>query len=171
MRRLHLLVGLVFLAGFLASGQYMDLGYNHLRGLDDGTRLLFRSTHIYLLFAALLNLALGLYLREGTAGWRGRLRLLGSLFILTAPPLLVAGFLTEPWLSGLERPYSKPAIYASLAGMVLHLLGRECRLRLLFSPSPLVGEGRGEGDHDSGTRSPSPPTPLPRGERGVGNGL
>jgi hypothetical protein len=123
MRHLHLIVGLVFLAGFLASGQYMALGYDHLHGLDDATRLLFRSTHIYLLFAALLNLALGLYLPEGPAGWRCWLRWTGSLLILMAPPLLVAGFLTEPWLSGLDRPYSKPAIYASLAGMVLHLLG------------------------------------------------
>src|SRR5262249_56697175 len=62
MRRLHLVVGLVGLLAFLASGQYMDLGYDHLRRLDDTRRMLFRSTHIYLLFAALLNLALGLYL-------------------------------------------------------------------------------------------------------------
>ena len=129
MRRLHLLFGLVFLAGFLASGQYMALGYDHLHGLDDATRLLFRSTHIYLLFASLLNLALGLYLPEGAGGWRGWVRVLGSLLVLAAPPLLVAGFLSEPWLSGLERPYSKPAIYACLAGMVMHLIGGKNRLR------------------------------------------
>jgi hypothetical protein len=46
----------------------MDLSYDHLRGLDDTTRMLFRSTHIYLLFAALLNLALGLYLKAEPAG-------------------------------------------------------------------------------------------------------
>jgi hypothetical protein len=123
MRRLHLIIGLVFLIGFLASGQYMARWHNQLHDLNDATRLLFRSTHIYLLFASLLNLALGLYLPEGPAGWRRWLRWAGSLLILAAPPLLVAGFLTEPWLSGLDRPYSKPAIYGSLAGMMLHLLG------------------------------------------------
>jgi hypothetical protein len=62
MRRLHLVTGLVSVAAFLASGLYMHLRYDHLRGMDDVLRLLFRSTHIYLLFAALLNLALGLYM-------------------------------------------------------------------------------------------------------------
>jgi hypothetical protein len=124
MRRLHLFVGIVFVIAFLASGQYMALGFDHLQGLDDVTRMLFRSTHIYLLFAALLNLALGLYLERGPVGWRRWLRWAGSLLILAAPPLLAAGFLNEPWLSGLERPFSKPAIYGCLAGMVLHLLSR-----------------------------------------------
>lgn len=120
MRRLHLVVGFVGLAAFLASGQYMDLAYDHLRGLDDATRLLFRSTHIYLLFSALLNIVLGLYRATGPAGWRCWPRGLGSVLVLAAPPLFVAGFLTEPWLSGLERPFSRPAIYASLAGVLLH---------------------------------------------------
>lgn len=120
MRRLHLLVGFAALAAFLASGQYMDLAHDHLRGLDDATRLLFRSTHIYLLFSALLNILLGLYGTGRPAGWRWWLRSLGSILVLAAPPLLAAGFLTEPWLSGLERPFSRPAIYASLAGVLVH---------------------------------------------------
>jgi hypothetical protein len=124
MRRLHLIVGLVALVAFLASGQYMALGYDHLQGLDDTTRMLFRSTHIYLLFAALLNLALGLYLTVGSPGWRRGLQWIGSVLVLLAPPLLAIGFLTEPWLSGLERPYSRWAIYGSLAGLVLLLVSK-----------------------------------------------
>jgi hypothetical protein len=122
MRRLHLVVGLVSLAAFLATGQYMDRAYDHLRGLDDGPRLLFRSAHIYLLFSALLNLALGLYLVAGPPGWRRWLRHAGSVLVLAAPPLFAAAFLVEPWLEGLDRPYSRPAIYASLAGLLLHLV-------------------------------------------------
>lgn len=122
MRRLHLMTGLVGVVAFLASGQYMDLAHDHLRGMDDATRLLFRSTHIYLLLTSLLNLALGLYAVDAPAGWRRRLRCAGSLLVLAAPPLLVAGFLREPWLSGLDRPFSRPALYGSLAGMLLHLL-------------------------------------------------
>jgi ABC-type Fe3+ transport system permease subunit len=124
MRRAHLLLGLVALAAFLGSGQYMDLAHNHLRGLDDATRLLFRSTHIYLLFAALLNLALGLYLVVEQPGWRRWCQRAGSALVLVAPLLLAVGFLTEPWLSGLDRPYSRPAIIGSLVGMGLHLISR-----------------------------------------------
>jgi hypothetical protein len=138
MRRLHLVVGLVGLAAFLASGQYMDLGYDHLRGLDGTTRMLFRSTHIYLLFAALLNLALGLYLVPEPAAWRRCLQRVGSALVVMAPLLLAAGFLTEPWLSGLDRPYSRPAIYGSLAGLILHAASR---WRVRVPAKPVTGRG------------------------------
>jgi hypothetical protein len=124
MPRLHLVVGLVALVAFLASGQYMALGHDHLRGLDDTTRMLFRSTHIYLLFAALLNLALGLYLTVDPPGWRRGLQRGGSALLLVAPLLLGVAFLTEPWLSGLDRPYTQPAIIGSLVGIGLHLTSR-----------------------------------------------
>jgi hypothetical protein len=96
--------------------------------MDDARRLLFRSTHIYLLFGSLVNLALGLYLRPAL-GWRRWVRPVGSALVLATPFLAAAGFFTEPWLSGLERPYSRPAAYGCLAGMLLHLVclsaGRE----------------------------------------------
>jgi hypothetical protein len=50
-------------------------------------------------------------------------RTLGSLLVLAAPFLAAAGFFTEPGLSGLERPYSRPAAYGCFAGMLLHLIG------------------------------------------------
>jgi hypothetical protein len=102
----------------------MDRAHDHLRGLDDTTRMLFRSTHIYLLFASLLNVLLGLYLVGEEAAWRRWLQQGASLLLLAAPPLLGIAFLTEPWLSGLERPWSRPALYVSLAGVLLHLFAR-----------------------------------------------
>jgi hypothetical protein len=122
MPRLHLIVGLVSILAFLASGQYMDLRYDHLHDMDNTTRMLFRSTHIYLLFAALLNTALGMYIVDAAPGWRRWLQRAGSVLILIAPPLLVTAFLIEPWLTGLDRPYSRPAVYGAGAGIVLHLL-------------------------------------------------
>lgn len=121
MRHLHLAVGLVGVVAFLASGLYMHFAHDHLRGMEDARRLLFRSTHIYLLFTSLLNLALGLYL-TAEPGWRRWLRSCGSGLILIAPVLAGAGFLSEPWLSGVERPYSAPAVYASLAGVLFHVM-------------------------------------------------
>jgi hypothetical protein len=125
-----LVVGVVGVVGFLGTGQYMDLVHDHLRGMDDARRLLFRSTHLYLLFGSLVNLALGLYLRPAL-GWRAWVRPVGSVLILATPFLAAAGFFSEPGLAGLERPYSRPAAYGCLAGMLLHLIclspGKEAR--------------------------------------------
>jgi hypothetical protein len=121
MRRLHLAVGLIALAAFLASGFYMLLGPDHLHDRDDATRLLFRSSHIYLLFAALLNVVLGLYSEPAPGGWRLWLRRAGSVLVLVAPALLGMAFLREPWLTGLARPYAKPAVLGSLVGVLCHL--------------------------------------------------
>lgn len=136
-RRLHLLIGLATVAMFGLTGLYMHFRYDHLRGMTDATRLLFRSTHIYLLFSGLLNLALGLYLpgREaaggeaagGTAAGWDLLGAIGSVLILIGPLLFLAGFLREPFLGGLARPFSSPALYATLAGMALHWLASERR--------------------------------------------
>lgn len=121
MRWLHLAVGVAGIAGFLLTGQYMDRVHDHLRGMEDARRLLFRSTHIYLLFCSLVNLALGLYSRPGV-GWRHWVRSVGSLLVLAAPFIQAIGFFTEPWLSGLARPYTGPAIYACYGGMLLHVI-------------------------------------------------
>ena len=121
MRWVHLTVGIAGVIGFLATGQYMDKVHDHLRGMDDARRLLFRSTHLYLLFGSLLNLALGLYLAPAR-GWRSWVRGLGSVLVLAAPFLAAAAFFVEPWLSDLDRPYTRPTAYGSLAGMLLHLI-------------------------------------------------
>ena len=121
MRQLHLAIGIVGVVGFLATGQYMDRAHDHLHGMDDARRLLFRSTHIYLLLTALVNLALGLNLRPAR-GWRHWVRQAGSLLVLGSPFLAAAGFFIEPWLTNLDRPYTRPAVYGCLTGMVLHLL-------------------------------------------------
>ena len=121
MRWLHLLVGLVGIVGFLGTGQYMDKGYDHLRGMDDVQRLLFRSTHIYILYGSIINLAMGLNLRSNQ-GWRRWVRSVGSVLLISTPLLAAVGFFTEPWQSGLERPYSRLAAYSCLAGMLLHLV-------------------------------------------------
>jgi len=121
LRQVHRFVGLAAVIVFVGTGAYMHFRYDHLRGMTDATRLLFRSTHIYLFFTGLLNLALGLYFSPARDPWARRLQLLGSVLILAAPLLELAAFLREPFLGGLQRPFTKPAVYAALAGMLLHL--------------------------------------------------
>src|SRR5262245_18586433 len=58
---------------------------------------------------------------------------LGSGLVLPAPFFAAVSFLTEPWLSGLERPYSQLTAVTSFAGVLLHALSR---LRPRRTPSP-----------------------------------
>lgn len=122
MRRVHLLTGIALVVLFVLSGAWMHFRYDHLRGMTDATRLLFRSTHIYLLFHGLLHTALGLYLTPHEHPVARRVQDAGSLALLTAPLLAVAAFLEEPLRSGLARTWSRPAIYLVALGLGLHLL-------------------------------------------------
>ncbi len=122
MRWLHLAVGIVGVAGFLGTGQYMDLVHDHLRGMDDTHRLLFRSTHIYLLFASLVNLALGLHLkpvRGWAAGGCGRSAHCWCWVRRSSRPSRSSPKL---WLTDLGRPYTRFTTYLCFAGMLLHLI-------------------------------------------------
>lgn len=123
LRRLHLAWGALGIVAFLLTGQYMDRVHNHLIGQPDGVRMLFRSAHIYLLLAALMNLLLGIYGRPTQAHWARVTQTLGSLAVLAGPPLFLAAFAWEPWLAGLDRPWARPGIFLALAGGLLHALG------------------------------------------------
>ena len=122
MRRLHLLVGSLALVAFLATGQYMDRVHAHLQGMADAPRMLYRSAHIYLLFASLLNLLLGAYLVLAPRGWVRMLQIAGSVALLVTPLLFLAAFAIEPGLTGLLRPWARPAIELSIAGVLVHVL-------------------------------------------------
>ena len=121
LRQVHRLVGLAALLLFFGTGATMHFRYDHLRGMTDATRLLFRSTHIYLLYSALLNLGLGLYLQDAAAPWARRLQQAGSVLILAGPLLALAAFFREPFLGGLQRPFTFPVAVGSLVGIALHL--------------------------------------------------
>jgi len=124
LRQLHLAVGIGGLIAFIFTGQYMDRALDHLAGMRDLPRMMYRSAHIYLLFSALLNLMLGFYLVEAAGRSRRWLRRAGSVPVLLAPPLLLLAFFNEPGLSSFERPYARLAIYGCLLGVVLHTVTR-----------------------------------------------
>ena len=117
-------VGMVALVGFILTGQYMDRVHDHLTGMPDGPRLLYRSAHIYLLFAALLNLLLGAYLRLADHRAVRVVQQAASVVLLTLPVLFTVAFFREPALAGLERPWARPAIYMSVAAVLAHVLAQ-----------------------------------------------
>ena len=86
-------------------------------------RLLMRSRHIYILFSALIHLALGAYLQIGPRIGMKVLQYAGSLMLIASSGLLVWAFVVETYSLQHFSNISRYGIYTSLAGVVLHVLG------------------------------------------------
>ena len=97
------------------------MDYRHVREMDDGTRMMFRSRHIYILLAGLINLGVGVYFTWCKERWRWILQLVGSGLIILSPILLIAAFFYEPRLRGLPRPLTLPGIVTMSVGVFCHL--------------------------------------------------
>jgi hypothetical protein len=120
MKRFHLIFGLLVIVVFLLTGQYMDKFLQHLDGMPDGPRMLYRTRHIFILLSGLLNLGIGTYFSYGVTRWRRVLQFLGSGLIVVATALFVVGFFTEPKLAGLATPWSHWGMYLIAYGTLLH---------------------------------------------------
>ncbi len=118
--RLHLWVGLLAIAGFIATGFFLFFRLDGLAAHNDSIRWMFRSNHIYILLSGLINLALS---RDVTAaaGWRERVRMVGSAFALSAPFVLGAAFAREPAAADPVRILTK-------AGVILLVIGTIARV-------------------------------------------
>ena len=120
LKALHVTVGIATLIAFALTGQYMHWVLGHLRDMPDTPRLLYRSAHIYLLFAGLCNLALGLNPPD-LAGTRARFAQgIGSALLVASPVLFAISFFVESPASGIERTVLRLGIYASFGGVLLH---------------------------------------------------
>ena len=122
MKKTHLIFGGFIVLAFLLTGQYMDKSLNHLEGMPDGPRLLYRTRHIFILLAGLLNLGIGAYFTYRVATWRRILQLIGSLLIIVASCLFLIAFFYEPKLSDLHTPLSHWGTYVIATGVLLHLI-------------------------------------------------
>jgi hypothetical protein len=120
LRLIHFIVGVTGLIAFAATGLYMVWVHAGLQGMPDGPRLFFRSAHIYLLWGALLNFALGCYLARLERGVLRHVQSFGSLLILAGPFMLCASFFAEQHNPELERPVGQLAIFLALGGVLLH---------------------------------------------------
>jgi hypothetical protein len=122
MKLLHQILGILVVVIFLLTGQYMGFYYPEMEAVDDGTRMMLRSRHIYILLAGLINLGIGVYFSWRPERWRKSLQILGSIFILVAPLLLIGAFFYEPRLANLQSSFTLPAMISLLAGTLIHLL-------------------------------------------------
>ena len=122
MKKFHLIFGFISVIVFLLTGQYMDRYLNHLEGMPDGPRMLYRTRHIFILLAGLLNLGLGTYFQFRRSPSARVVQIVGSALIVLATGLFVAGFIYEPKLAGLKTPWSHQGMYMIAAGTLLHVL-------------------------------------------------
>lgn len=103
----------------------MDRFYDHLKGMPDGTRMLYRSRHIYILFASLLNILLGTYFSWENQRWPRLIQGIGISLVGLASLLLVIAFFYEPPLaSQLGSGFSRYGLYLLLAGTLVQAASR-----------------------------------------------
>ena len=122
MKRLHLIIGITVVVIFLLTGQYME--YLHNRILPDGTRMLYRSRHIYLLLSGLLNLILGLYFVPQPRGWRRTIQIVGTILVVLSPALLLAGFFSDPQRGPDHAWVAAFGIFSIALGTSMHALAQ-----------------------------------------------
>jgi hypothetical protein len=122
MKRFHLVFGVLMFIVFLLSGQYMDKIHNHLEGMEDGIRLLYRTRHIFILMASLIHIGLGLYYETRMSQWQRRIQTLGSSLLAVGTLLLVIAFMNEPRSRDLATPYTHWGMYAIVLGIASHWL-------------------------------------------------
>jgi hypothetical protein len=123
MRKLHLTVGVITVVAFLITGQYMGHHTPPMVTLGDSARLMFRSRHIYILAAGLVNLMLGIYLQRQARGWRRAVQAAGSALLIVSPALLVLAFTVEPARGLREEMHSSAAgLFTLFLGGMAHLV-------------------------------------------------
>ena len=129
MKRFHLIFGLLLVIIFLLTGQYMDRYHNHLRGMADGMRMLYRTRHIFILLSGLLHLGIGTYFFYRSEMWGKTFQAAGSLMITIASVLFVIAFFYEPHLADLKTPLSHRGMYLIASGTLLHVLSSVAEAR------------------------------------------
>ena len=126
-KQCHLVVGVLTVLVFLATGRYMRIGFPELYEGNEVLRYLYRANHIYILCAGLLNLVLGVYVTMSERAWVQRSQVLGSLLILIAPVLLIAAFFVETTEALPSRPLTALGLQGLFGGSLLHLPKRFSR--------------------------------------------
>ena len=123
MRWTHLIFGIALFIVFVTTGKYMRVDFPDKDIIPQDLRLLMRSRHIYILFSALIHLALGVYMQIRPQAWQKALQYAGSLILTISSGLLIWAFIVETYQLQHFSNISRYGIYLSLAGVGFHLFG------------------------------------------------
>jgi hypothetical protein len=129
---IHTITGIITTLVFLVTGLLLRFHFTRVYESNYLVRMMFRSIHIYILLAGLLNIAFGIYLAMSDSPRRRATQLFGSICILSAPVVLIAAFFYEPVRESLERHVTLIGIVLLSIGTMSHLvagLGRSAAER------------------------------------------
>jgi len=122
MRRAHLIAGIAGLVAFVLSGQYMHWVL-HVRDMaEPAPRLFIRTGHLYLMWAAALNVALGCFLVEPQVRALRIGQRIASIAIIAAPILVCVSFFSESYNADLHRHIGRYGNLLAFAGISATLL-------------------------------------------------
>ena len=122
LKQLHLVFGIVYLVVFWLSGAFLKFIIWDVVADDDLLRVLYRSSHVYILMSALINIAISVYLSSSTTPKEQVLQGLGSMLILISPLLLSYAFFLVPKLSVDVNGVIFIAVVSLTIGVILHLV-------------------------------------------------
>ncbi len=128
MARLHRLAGLGFILLFLATGVWLRFRGQAVIDQDDAIRFSLRANHIYILFAGLVNIAVGMNPPDPAVAWRRRLQLVGSAVLVMAPLLLLTAFIVEGPQAQAVRPITEVGVILMFAAVMCQVPARARRI-------------------------------------------
>ena len=123
MKWFHLIFGIAVFLVFTQTGSLMRADFPDKDAIPQDLRLLMRSRHIYISFAALIHIVLGVYLQLRQEIVLRVLQLLGSIVITIGSILLVYAWYVETYEFQHFSDLSRNGIYLTALGVGLHLFG------------------------------------------------
>jgi hypothetical protein len=117
-----LIVGAITVLAFLITGMVMRMHEPPVGAMEWAERLLFRSRHIYILCAGLVNLAIGVHYTLPETKIRHGAAVAGSLLVLASAILLFFAFFAEPMAGRPPGPLSGLGLIALFGGVMLYIL-------------------------------------------------
>lgn len=124
MKKLHLITGCIFFCLFLATGVYMLLKFPDLYQEKEEVRMMFRSTHIYLLLASLLNIQASNSEPHVNGNIAKYGNCISSCLLIISQPIIFLAFIMEPPAYLIERPFSFFGILFLVIGVILSRLSK-----------------------------------------------
>jgi len=119
----HLIFGVLLFAVFTITGQYMRADFPDKTEIDQTLRILMRSRHIYILLSSLIHMSLGVYLQLRPQLIRKVIQFTGSVVLVISSLMMCWAFVLETYYLQGYSSYSRNALYLSLAGVILHIIG------------------------------------------------